>query len=220
MSSEYHEIGENSYFQSSQQNLNDLQRQHQHQMMFHFNHGQPDLSMENHCQATPEQTPTNYSEMLYRYNDVNSRLTFWCSTQSNASNKRDAGESFPPVPSSSFTRNSATQKAVQKGRKGICYERVWSSEETAQLIDLRRYRPVPYSTSLPDYMDKNKKTQTIKEISEEMGIEQNMIGKNMSSIRKNYGQIRQIYLPSKNKSDSTANEIKKLTWPYFDSLFF
>ena len=60
-------------------------------------------------------------------------------------------------------------------------------------------------------MDKNKKTQTIKEISEEMGIEQDMIGKNMSSIRKNYGQIRQIYLPSKNKSDSTANEIKKLT---------
>ena len=45
MSSEYHEIGENSYFQSSQQNLNDLQRQHQHQMMFHFNHGQPDIGI-------------------------------------------------------------------------------------------------------------------------------------------------------------------------------
>ena len=69
-------------------------------------------------------------------------------------------------------------------------------------------------------MDKNKKSQAIKEISEEKGIEQDMIVKKMSSLRKYYGQMRQIYLPSKNKSDSTANEIKKLTWPYFDSLFF
>ena len=85
------------------------------------------------------------------------------------------------------------------------------SEETAQLIDLRRYRPVPYSISLPDYMDKNKKSQAIKEISEEMGIEQDMIVKEMSSLRKYYVQTRQIYLPPKNKSDSIANEIKKLT---------
>ena len=220
MSSEYHEIGKNSYFQSSKQNLNDLQRQHQHQMMLHFNHGQPHLSMENHCQGTPEQTPTNYSEMLYQYNNLNSRPTLWCSTQSNASNKLDADESFPPVPSFSFTRNSATQKSVQRERKGICYEMVWLSEETAHLIDLRWYRPVPYSISLPDYMNKNKKIQAIKEISEEMGIEQDMLVKEMSSLRKYYVQMRQIYLPSKNKSDSTTNEIKKLTWPYFDSLFF
>ena len=64
------------------------------------------------------------------------------------------------------------------------------------------------------------KSQEIKEISEEMGIEKDMIVKEVSSLRKYYGQMRQIYLPSKNKNDSTANEIKKLTWPYFDSLFF
>ena len=40
MSSEYDEIGKNSYFQRSQQILNDLQRQHQHQPMLHFNYGQ------------------------------------------------------------------------------------------------------------------------------------------------------------------------------------
>ena len=44
-------------------------------------------------------------------------------------------------------------------------------------------------------MDKNKKSQAIKEISEEMGIEQDMIVKKMSSLRKYYGQMRQIYLP-------------------------
>ena len=44
-----------------------------------------------------------------------------------------------------------------------------------------------------------------------MGIEQDMIVKKMSSLRKYYGQMRQIYLPSKSKGDSTANEIKKLT---------
>ena len=60
-------------------------------------------------------------------------------------------------------------------------------------------------------MDKNKKSQAIKEISEEMGIEQDMIVKKMSSLRKYYGQMRQIYLSSKSKGDSTANEIKKLT---------
>ena len=58
-------------------------------------------------------------------------------------------------------------------------------------------------------MNKNKKIQAIKEISEEMGIEQDMIVKEMSSLKKY--EMRQIYLPSKNKSDSTANEIKKLT---------
>ena len=41
MSSEYDEIGENSYFQRSQQILHFLQRQHNHQPMFHFSSGQP-----------------------------------------------------------------------------------------------------------------------------------------------------------------------------------
>ena len=135
MSSEYDEIGENSYFQRSQQILNDSQRQ-QHQAMFYFNYGQPHLSMENHRQATPQQPPTNYSEMLHEYNDSNSRPTSRCSTQSFASNELVAGESSPPVLSSSSIRNSATQKAVQSGRKGVCCERDWSSEETAQLIDI------------------------------------------------------------------------------------
>ena len=136
MSGEYDEIGENSYFQRSQQILNDLKRQHQHQPMFHFNYGQPHLSMENHRQATSQQPPTNYSEMVHQYNDFNSRSTSRCSTQSFASNELEAGESFPPVLSFSSTRNSTTQKAVQGGRKGVRYEKDWSSQETARLIDL------------------------------------------------------------------------------------
>ena len=140
MSSEYDEIGENSYFQISQQILNDLQRQHQHQPMFHFNYGRPHLSMEKHRQATPQQPPTNYSEMLHQFNDSNSRPSSRCSTQSFASNKLEAGESSSTVPSS-----FSTQKVVQRGRrKGVRYERDWLSEETAQLTDLRCSSPVLY----------------------------------------------------------------------------
>ena len=100
------------------------------------NYGQPNLSMDKHSQATPQQPPTNYSEMLHQYNDSNSRPTSRCSTQSFASNELEAGESSPPVLSSSSTRNLVTQKAVQRGRKCVRYERYWSSEETAQLFGL------------------------------------------------------------------------------------
>ena len=41
--------------------------------MFHFNYGQPHLSMENYRQATLQQPRTNHSEMLHQYNDSNSR---------------------------------------------------------------------------------------------------------------------------------------------------
>ena len=68
-------------------------------------------------------------------------------------------------------------------------------------------------------MDKNKKSQAIKGTSEEMGIEQDLIVKKMSSLRINYVQLRQKYLSSKNKSGSGADEVKKPTWPYFDSYF-
>ena len=69
-------------------------------------------------------------------------------------------------------------------------------------------------------MDKNKKSQAIKEISEEKGFEQDLIVTKMSSLRTYYGQLRQKYLSSKNKSGSGADEFKKPTWPYFDSLSF
>ena len=64
-------------------------------------------------------------------------------------------------------------------------------------------------------MDKNKKSQAIKEISEEMGIEQDLTVKKMSSLRTYYGQSRRKYLPSKNKSGSGADEVKKSAWPCF-----
>ena len=73
-------------------------------------------------------------------------------------------------------------KSSTKG-KGVRYERDWSSEETAQLIDLWCSRPVLYNILLPEHMDKNKKSQAIKEISEEMGIEQDLIVKKMISLR-------------------------------------
>ena len=125
--------------------------------------------------------------MLQEYNDSNSQPTSRCSIQSFATNELEAGESSPPVPSFSSTRNSTTQKAVQRGRKGVRYERDWSSEETAQLINLWCSRPVLYNTSLPNYMDKNKKNQAIKEISEEMWSEQGLIVKKMKSLRTYYG---------------------------------
>ena len=52
-----------------------------------------------------------------------------------------------------------------------------------------------------------------------MGIKQGLTVKKMSSLR-TYGQLRQKYLSSKNKSGSGTDEVKKPTWPYFDSLSF
>ena len=86
--------------------------------MFHFNNGQPYLSLENHLQATPQQPPTNYSKMIHKYNDSYSQPTSRCSMQSFASNELEAGESSPPILSSSSTQKLATQKAVRRGRKG------------------------------------------------------------------------------------------------------
>ena len=53
-----------------------------------------------------------------------------------------------------------------------------------------------------------------------MGIEQDLIVKKMSSLRTFYGQLRQKYLSSKNKKGSGADEVKKPTWPCFDSLSY
>ena len=80
-------------------------------------------------------------------------------------------------------RPNKNQKPVQKETKGVRYERDWSSEKTAQLIDLWCSRPVLNNTWLSEYMDKNKKSQAIKKISDEMGVAQDLIVKKMSSLR-------------------------------------
>ena len=63
MSSEYDEISETVTFQDLMKFLTIYEWHHQHQPMFHFNYGQPHLSMENHHQTTPQQPTRNYSEM-------------------------------------------------------------------------------------------------------------------------------------------------------------
>ena len=69
------------------------------------------------------------------------------------------------------------KKSSTKGKEGCPLSKGLELIETAQLIDLWCSRSVVYNTSLPDNMDKNKKSQAITEISEEMGIEQDLIGK-------------------------------------------
>ena len=99
--------------------------------MFHFNYGEPHLSMKKHRQATPQQPPTNYSEMLHQSIDSNSQSTSQCSTQFFASNELDAGESSPPAPQSSLLRSHKIRphKKQCKGEgrvsvmKGICREK-------------------------------------------------------------------------------------------------
>ena len=76
MSSEYDEISETVTFQDLNKFLTIYKCQHQHQLMFHFNYGQPHLSMENHHQATPQQPTTNYSEMA-NFTMLNTKFWPW-----------------------------------------------------------------------------------------------------------------------------------------------
>ena len=51
-----------------------------------------------------------------------------------------------------------------------------------------------------------------------MGVDQDLTVKRISSLKTYYGQLRQKFLSFKSKSGSGADEAKKQTWFYFDSL--
>ena len=127
----------------SQQIVNNSQGQHQYHPMFHFNYGQPNLSMGNHRQANPHQPPItilNCSTNIIILIQVNftTFITKLCKQQTWGSWIISAIFLFFV-----HMKFSAPQKAVERGRKGACYERDWLSKIWCS-------KHVSYNTSLPE----------------------------------------------------------------------
>ena len=51
-----------------------------------------------------------------------------------------------------------------------------------------------------------------------MGVNEDLTVKRIRSLKTYYAQLRQKFLSFKSKSGSSADEVKKQTWFYFDSL--
>ena len=76
-----------------------------------------------------------------------------------------------------------------------------------------------YNSSLPEYMDKNKKQQAIREIANEFGLDETIVTKKMGSLRSYYCNLRNTCNRSK-QSGSGATQVKTPTWPFFNSMSF
>ena len=112
------------------------------------------------------------------------------------------------------------QLKKKKGRKGIIFEKNWTSEEIETLIRLWRSKEVLYDVSSKDYLDKQKKYLALKEIANIIGTSSDAVLKKMNSLRSYYGHVRQSCVLSNRKNDGNAIDIKKPTWPYYEHLHF
>ena len=77
-----------------------------------------------------------------------------------------------------------------------------------------------YNVSLSGYLNKDKKSAAVKQIAEQLETNEENVSKKMASLRSYYCQLRSQYKSSKIKSGSGTANIKKPTWPFFDTLKF
>ena len=73
---------------------------------------------------------------------------------------------------------------------------------------------------MSDYLNKDKKSAAVKQITEQLETNEKNVSKKMASLRCYYCQLRSQYKIAKNKNGSGTADIKKPTWPSFDSLKF
>ena len=70
------------------------------------------------------------------------------------------------------------------------------------------------------YLNKDKKSAAVKQIAEQLETNEENVSKKMASLRSYYCQLRSQYKSAKTKGGSWTADIKKPTWPFFDSLKF
>ena len=113
-----------------------------------------------------------------------------------------------------------SKKNIEEGRKEIAAEKNWAREEIETLITLWEGNEILYNVSLSDYLNKDKKSAAVKQIAEQLEINDENVSKKMASLRSYYCQLRSQYKSAKTKSGSGTADIKKPTSPFFDSLKF
>ena len=123
----------------------------------------------------------------------------------------DSSSSHPPTP----VEECSAKKISRKGRKGIAAEKNWTREEIETLITLWEGNEILYNVSLSDYLNKDKKSAAVKQIAEQLETNDENVRKKMASLRSYYCQLRSQY-----KSGSETADIKRPTWPFFESLNF
>ena len=116
-------------------------------------------------------------------------------------------------------KNVQQKKISRKGRKGIPTEENWTREEIETLITLCEGNEILY-VSLSDYLNKDKKSVAVKQIAQQLEIYEENVSKKMASLRFYCCQLRSRYKSAKTKSGSGTADIKKATWPFFNSLKF
>ena len=113
-----------------------------------------------------------------------------------------------------------SKKILRKKRKGIAAEKNWTREEIETLITLWESNKILYNISLSDSLNKDKKSAAVKQIAEHLETNEENVSKKMASLRTYYCQLRSQYKSAKTKSSSGTGDIKKPTWPFFNSLKF
>ena len=77
-----------------------------------------------------------------------------------------------------------------------------------------------FASSPQRYLIKDKKSAAVKQITELLETNEENVRKKMASLRSYYCRLRSQYKGAKTKSGSGTADIKKATWPFFDSLKF
>ena len=111
------------------------------------------------------------------------------------------------IPYKETTAESTKKSISRKGRKGKVGERNWTKDEIENHIRLREQSKI-YNVSLPNYLDKKKKSKVVKEISAERGISVDEITKNMASLRSYYCQLQSNHKTAKMKSRGKTSDVK------------
>ena len=70
------------------------------------------------------------------------------------------------------------------------------------------------------YLSKDKKSAAVKQTAEQLETNEKNVSKKRARLRSYYCQLRSQYKSTKTKSSSGTADIKKPTWPFFDSLKF
>ena len=122
----------------------------------------------------------------------------------------DSSSSHPTTP----VEECSAKKISRKGRKGIAAEKNWTREEIETLI---RFGKI---TKYCIMFHKDKKSAAVKQIAEQLETNEENVSKKMASLSSYYCQLRSQYKSAKAKSGSGTADIKKPTWPFFDSLKF
>ena len=95
-------------------------------------------------------------------------------------------------------------------------QRNWIRKEIETLITL--WEVTKYCVML--ILNKDKKSADVKHIAEQLETNEENVSKKMASLRPYYCQLRSQYKSAKTKTGSGMADIKKPTWPFFDSLKF